>query len=112
MAEDGGPSGTRTLVRAAMLVGAGVLVGLAGEFHVLGWSSIPGGSCGRIRPCPEGTVPAFLFTFAGTGALLLAIAGFTGIRPGKALPAVLATAGVPIALWPGWQAYLWMRGSG
>ena len=100
----------------ALLVAAGgAVVGLAVEFHYLGWTSIPGGSCGSdYDPCPDGTTPtlllAFLFTFGGIGALGGAFAWFTGIRPGKALPAVLASAGVLVALWPGWQAYLWMRG--
>ncbi|WP_141662796.1 hypothetical protein [Streptomyces sp. Wb2n-11] len=32
------------------------------------------------------------------------------MRPGKVVPGVLAAAGVMIALRPGWQACLWMRG--
>ncbi|MFI1416543.1 PQQ-binding-like beta-propeller repeat protein [Streptomyces sp. NPDC020731] len=115
MVEDGRPSGTRPLGKAALVVGAGALIGLAVEFHWLGWSSIPGNSCGGgHRPCPEGTTPtlilAFLFTFAGAVGLIAALAAFTQARPGKAVPGALAAAGVLIALWPGWQAYLWMRG--
>jgi outer membrane protein assembly factor BamB len=97
-------------------VAAGAAAGLAVEFHVLGWTSVPGNSCGgsRYRPCPEGTTPtlilAFALTFAGYIALLVTIGRFTDRRPGKVVPAVLALAGVPLALWPGWQAYLWMRG--
>jgi len=115
MAEDGRPSGTRALKTAAAVLGAGALTGLAVEFHVLGWSSIPGNSCGgRYRPCPEGTTPtlilAFLFTFAGLAGLTVALAAFTRVRPGRAVPGALAAAGLLIALWPGWQAYLWLRG--
>lgn len=116
MVEDGRPSGGRSLVRAAgLVVGAGVLVGLAGEFHLLGWSSLPGRGCGgRYRPCPEGSAPtlvlAFLFTFVGSVGLVAALAAFTRTRSGKAVPGALVAAGVLIALWPGWQAYLWMRG--
>lgn len=115
MVEDGRPSRTRTLGTAALVVGAGALIGLAVEFHALGWSSIPGNSCGgRYRPCPEGTTPtlilAFVFTFAGFTGLTVALAAFRRIRPGKALPGALAAAGVLIALWPGWQAHLWLRG--
>lgn len=115
MAEGGGPAGTRTLVKAALVVGAGALTGLAVEFHALGWSSIPGNSCGsRYRPCPEGTTPtlvlAFLLTFVGLPVLVATVAAFTRVRPGKAVPGALAAAGVLIVLWPGWQAYLWMRG--
>ncbi|MFJ4524802.1 PQQ-binding-like beta-propeller repeat protein [Streptomyces sp. NPDC088810] len=99
----------------AAVTAAGAAAGLAVEFHVLGWTSVPGGSCGgRYRPCPDGTTPtlvlAFALTFAGYLALLLAIGRFTDRRPGKGLPAVLAVTGVLLALWPGWQAYLWMRG--
>ncbi|MFF4833922.1 PQQ-binding-like beta-propeller repeat protein [Streptomyces sp. NPDC001315] len=98
-----------------IVVAAGAVAGLAVEYHWLGWTSIPGGSCGSdYDPCPDGTTPtlllAFLFTFAGLGAVGAAVAAFTRIRPGKALPAVLVSAGVLLALWPGWQAYLWMRG--
>ncbi|WP_437034721.1 outer membrane protein assembly factor BamB family protein [Streptomyces sp. enrichment culture] len=115
MVEDGRPSGARPLGKAALVVGAGALVGLAAEFHALGWTSIPGNSCGgRYRPCPEGTTPtlvlAFALTFVGCVALTAALAAFTRIRPGKAVPGALAAAGVLVALWPGWQAYLWMRG--
>ncbi|WP_437106576.1 outer membrane protein assembly factor BamB family protein [Streptomyces sp. enrichment culture] len=117
MAEDGRASGvwSRPLVRAGLVVGAGALAGLAVEFHWLGWTSFPGNSCGgRYRPCPEGTTPtlilAFLFTFAGAVGLVAAVAAFHRIRPGRAVPGALAAAGVLIALWPGWQAYLWMRG--
>ncbi|MDT0393819.1 MULTISPECIES: PQQ-binding-like beta-propeller repeat protein [Streptomyces] len=115
MVEDGRPSGTRSLGKTAPVVGAGALIGLAVEFHWLGWSSIPGNSCGgRYRPCPEGTTPtlilAFLFTFAGAVALIVALAAFRSSRPGRAVPGALVAAGVLIALWPGWQAYLWMRG--
>ncbi|MEV5175112.1 PQQ-binding-like beta-propeller repeat protein [Streptomyces flaveolus] len=97
------------------VVAAGAAAGLAVEFHVLGWTSVPGGSCGgRYRPCPDGTTPtlllAFALTFTGYIALLLTIGKFTDRRPGKAVPAVLAVTGVLLALWPGWQAYLWMRG--
>ncbi|ALO96196.1 hypothetical protein SHL15_5117 [Streptomyces hygroscopicus subsp. limoneus] len=97
------------------VVATGAAAGLAVEFHVLGWTSVPGGSCGgRYRPCPEGTAPtlllAFALTFGGCIALLLTIGKFTDRRPGKVLPAVLAVTGVLLALWPGWQAYLWMRG--
>lgn len=115
MAEGGGPAGTRTLVKAAPVVGAGALTGLAVEFHALGWSSIPGNSCGsRYRPCPEGTTPtlvlAFLLTFVGLPVLVATVAAFTRVRPGKAVPGALAAAGALIVLWPGWQASLWMRG--
>ncbi|MCZ0986888.1 PQQ-binding-like beta-propeller repeat protein [Streptomyces diastatochromogenes] len=94
---------------------AGAAVGLAVEFHALGWTSIPGGECGGdAAPCPEGTTPtiilAFVLTFVGLGLLVRAIQSFTERRPGKVLPAVLAVAGVLLALWPGWQAFLWMRG--
>ncbi|URM92530.1 PQQ-like beta-propeller repeat protein [Streptomyces sp. MRC013] len=93
----------------------GLLVGLALEFHVLGWGSVPGNRCGgRYTPCPDGTTPtlllAFLFTVVGGYGLVFALQKFTAVRPGKALPALLAAAGVLAALWPGWQAYLWMRG--
>ncbi|MFD3730014.1 PQQ-binding-like beta-propeller repeat protein [Streptomyces sp. NPDC058632] len=114
MAGDSRPSGTRPPAKAGLVVGAGALIGLAVEFHVLGWSSIPGSSCGRYRPCPEGTTPtlllAFLFTFAGAVGLVVALASFTQSRPGKAVPGALVAAGVLIALWPGWQAHLWLRG--
>ena len=115
MVEDARPSGTRPLGKAALVAGAGALMGLAVEFHWLGWTSIPGNSCGgRYRPCPEGTTPtlilAFLFTFAGAVTLVAALAAFHSIRPGRAVPGALVAAGVLIALWPGWQAYLWMRG--
>ncbi|MFD7767045.1 PQQ-binding-like beta-propeller repeat protein [Streptomyces sp. NPDC059787] len=116
MVEDVGPSGTRSWVKAAgLVVGAGALVGLAVEFHWLGWTSIPGGSCGgRYSPCPEGTTPtlilAFVLTFVGFIGLTLAFAEFKRVRSGKAVPGALMAAGVLIALWPGWQAYLWMRG--
>lgn len=115
MVEDARPSGTRSLGKAGLVVGAGALVGLAVEFHALGWTSIPGNSCGgRYRPCPEGTAPtlvlAFVLTFVGLPALMAALAAFARVRPGKAVAGVLAAAGVLIALWPGWQAYLWLRG--
>ncbi|MEU6669873.1 PQQ-binding-like beta-propeller repeat protein [Streptomyces sp. NPDC046727] len=94
---------------------AGAAAGLAVEFHLLGWTSIPGNSCGgRYRPCPDGTTPtlvlAFALTFVGYIALLVTIGKFTDRRPGKAVPAALAVVGVLLALWPGWQAYLWLRG--
>ncbi|CUW31134.1 outer membrane protein assembly factor BamB family protein [Streptomyces reticuli] len=114
--QDGRPGTGRRGVRAGLaVVAAGAAAGLAVEFHILGWTSIPGGSCGgRYRPCPDGTTPtlilAFALTFVGWIALLLTIGKFTDRRPGKALPAVLAVAGVLLALWPGRQAYLWMRG--
>ncbi|MFF9483749.1 PQQ-binding-like beta-propeller repeat protein [Streptomyces sp. NPDC014676] len=115
MVEDGRPSGTRSLGKAGLVVGAGALVGLAVEFHWLGWTSFPGNSCGgKYRPCPEGTTPtlilAFVLTFAGFIGLTAALAAFTRARPGRAVPGALVAAGVLIALWPGWQAYLWMRG--
>lgn len=115
MVEDGRPSGTRPLGKAALVVGAGALAGLAVEFHALGWTSFPGNSCGsRYQPCPEGTTPtlilAFALTVAGSVGLSIAIGAFIRSRPGKVVPAVLAAAGVLVALWPGWQAYLWMRG--
>ncbi|MFC8391878.1 PQQ-binding-like beta-propeller repeat protein [Streptomyces sp. NPDC057238] len=115
MAEDVRQSGTWPLGKAAWVAGAGALVGLAVEFHWLGWTSFPGNSCGsRYRPCPEGTAPtlilAFLLTFAGAVALIVALAAFNSSRPGKAVPGALVAAGVLIVLWPGWQAYLWMRG--
>ncbi|MFJ5560269.1 PQQ-binding-like beta-propeller repeat protein [Streptomyces sp. NPDC093250] len=115
MVGDGRPSGTRALGKAALVVGAGALVGLAVEFHALGWTSFPGDICGdRYRPCPKATAPtlvlAFVLTFAGAFALKAALAAFSGTRPRKAVAGALAAAGVLIALWPGWQAYLWMRG--
>lgn len=116
MVQGGGPRPGWRGVRAGLaVVAAGAAAGLAVEFHVLGWTSVPGGSCGgRYRPCPDGTTPtlllAFALTFTGYIALLLTIGKFTDRRPGKAVPAVLAVTGVLLALWPGWQAYLWMRG--
>ncbi|MGW2822414.1 outer membrane protein assembly factor BamB family protein [Streptomyces sp. NPDC001443] len=100
---------------AAAVVAAGAVIGLAAEFHWLGWTSIPGGSCGGdLDPCPDGTVPtillAFLCTFAGVGATGAAVAAFTRIRPGRTLPTVLVSVGVLLALWPGGQFYLWLRG--
>ncbi|MEE1941641.1 PQQ-binding-like beta-propeller repeat protein [Streptomyces sp. TRM 70361] len=116
MAEDGRARGGRELVRPGLwLVAAGAALGLALEFHFLGWTSIPGNSCGgRYRPCPEGTTPtillAFLFSFAGFFALTGAVIAFRKVRPGKLLPAVLVLVGAPLALWPGWQAHVWLRG--
>ncbi|MFF5016920.1 PQQ-binding-like beta-propeller repeat protein [Streptomyces sp. NPDC001165] len=114
MVEDSRPRTGRGAVWAGLaVVAAGAAVGLAVEFHVLGWTSVPGGECGG-DDCPEGTIPtlllAFLLTFVGFGVLARAIQSFTERRPGKAVPAVLTVAGVLLALWPGWQAYLWMRG--
>ncbi|MFE9770722.1 PQQ-binding-like beta-propeller repeat protein [Streptomyces sp. NPDC005931] len=115
MVEDGRPSGAWPLKKAALVVGAGALIGLAVEFHWLGWTSFPGNGCGgRYRPCPEGTTPtlvlAFLLTFGGFIGLTVALAAFTRARPGKAVPGALVAVGVLVVLWPGWQAYLWMRG--
>ncbi|MGW6143652.1 outer membrane protein assembly factor BamB family protein [Streptomyces sp. NPDC055140] len=94
---------------------AGLVAGLAVAFHWFGWTSIPGNACGgRFSPCPDGTTPtillAFLCTFAGTVLVNWRVAELTRIRPGKALPAVLVVTGMILALWPGWQAYAWMRG--
>ncbi|WP_225827358.1 PQQ-binding-like beta-propeller repeat protein [Streptomyces naphthomycinicus] len=116
MVQDGRPGTGWHPVRAGLsVVAAGAAAGLAVEFHVLGWTSIPGNSCGgRYRPCPDGTAPtlllAFALTFTGYIALLVTIGRFVDRRSGKALPAVLAVLGVLCALWPGWQAYLWLRG--
>ncbi|MET8772711.1 PQQ-binding-like beta-propeller repeat protein [Streptomyces sp. NPDC004658] len=114
--QDGRPRTDRPGVRAGLaVVAAGAAAGLAVEFHILGWTSVPGNSCGgRYRPCPDGTTPtlllAFALTFTGYIALLITIGRFTDRRPGRVLPAVLAVTGVLLALWPGWQAYLRMRG--
>ncbi|WP_223280764.1 PQQ-binding-like beta-propeller repeat protein [Streptomyces antnestii] len=94
---------------------AGLVAGLAVAFHWFGWTSIPGNACGgRFSPCPDGTTPtillAFLCTFAGTALVNWRVAALTRVRPGKALPAVLVGMGMVLALWPGWQAYAWMRG--
>ncbi|MFF3499244.1 PQQ-binding-like beta-propeller repeat protein [Streptomyces sp. NPDC003247] len=116
MVADSGPLTGGRLARAGLaVVAAGAAAGLAAEFHLLGWTSVPGNGCGgRYSPCPDGTTPtlvlAFLLTFAGYIALLITIGKLTDRRPGKVLPAVLATTGVVLVLWPGWQAYLWMRG--
>ncbi|MFJ3334558.1 PQQ-binding-like beta-propeller repeat protein [Streptomyces sp. NPDC086766] len=119
MVEDSRPRGGGGLawpVAAALAVlAAGAAVGLAVEFHYLGWTSFPGNGCGgRYAPCPDGTTPtlllAFLLTFTGFPAATAAVAALTKARPGKVLPAALLTAGVLLALWPGRQAYLWMRG--
>ncbi|MGW0187751.1 outer membrane protein assembly factor BamB family protein [Streptomyces sp. NPDC003362] len=115
MAENSGSRGGRVLMSAALVVLAGALIGLAVEYHILGWSSIPGNSCGgRYSPCPEGTGPtltlAFVCTFAGIFGAIGAVAWFTGHRPGKVLPPALLAAGALLVLWPGWQAFLWMRG--
>ncbi|MFD7775457.1 PQQ-binding-like beta-propeller repeat protein [Streptomyces sp. NPDC059753] len=100
---------------ALLVVAAGLVVGLAVAFHWFGWTSIPGNACGgRFSPCPDGTTPtillAFLCTFAGTLLVNWRVAELTRVRPGKALPAVLVVTGILLALWPGWQAYAWMRG--
>ncbi|MFH8768832.1 PQQ-binding-like beta-propeller repeat protein [Streptomyces sp. NPDC017958] len=116
MVEDGKPrTGWGAVWAGPAVVAAGALVGLAVEFHVLGWTSIPGGECGGdSTPCPEGTTPtlllAFLLTFVGLGVLARAFQSFTERRPGKAVPVALTVLGVLLALWPGRQAYLWMRG--
>ncbi|MFB6675656.1 PQQ-binding-like beta-propeller repeat protein [Streptomyces sp. NPDC056390] len=94
---------------------AGLVVGLAVAFHWFGWTSIPGNACGgRFSPCPDGTTPtillAFLCTFAGTVLVNWRVAELTKVRPGKTLPAALVVTGMVLALWPGWQAYAWMRG--
>ncbi|RVU29190.1 hypothetical protein EOT10_04615 [Streptomyces antnestii] len=98
-----------------LVVAAGLVAGLAVAFHWFGWTSIPGNACGgRFSPCPDGTTPtillAFLCTFAGTALVNWRVAALTRVRPGKALPAVLVGMGMVLALWPGWQAYAWMRG--
>ncbi|MFG2944173.1 outer membrane protein assembly factor BamB family protein [Streptomyces adustus] len=116
MVEDARPrAGWTAAWAAAAVVAAGAVVGLAVEFHWLGWTSIPGGSCGSdLDPCPDGTMPtillAFLCTFAGFAATAAALAAFARIRPGRTLPAVLVVVGMLLALWPGRQFYVWLRG--
>jgi outer membrane protein assembly factor BamB len=116
MKTGGSRGGQGTVWRAALLlVLGGMVVGLAGEYHWLGWSSIPGNSCGgSYPPCPQGTTPtillAFLFTFTGIPLTGFLATRLSERRSGKALPAVLVAAGVVLALWPGWRAYAWMRG--
>ncbi|MEU2063869.1 PQQ-binding-like beta-propeller repeat protein [Streptomyces sp. NPDC013455] len=116
MVQDGRPRAGRRAAGAGLAVmAAGAAAGLAVEFHFLGWTSVPGGACGgRYRPCPDGTTPtlllAFALTFGGYLGLLVTIGRFTERRPGRIVPAALAVAGVVLALWPGRQAYLWMRG--
>ncbi|MCE0446219.1 hypothetical protein LT493_19820 [Streptomyces tricolor] len=55
MVQDGRPGTGWRGVRAGLaVVATGAAAGLAVEFHILGWTSIPGGSCGgRYRPCPR-----------------------------------------------------------
>ncbi|GAA2334682.1 PQQ-like beta-propeller repeat protein [Streptomyces kunmingensis] len=118
MVEDSRPARTaRGAVwgRALLVVAAALVAGLALVFHYFGWTSIPGNACGgRYSPCPDGTAPtillAFLCTFVGLGLVGWRVARLTELRPGKALPAVLVVTGAVLALWPGWQAYAWMRG--
>ncbi|MFD9907182.1 PQQ-binding-like beta-propeller repeat protein [Streptomyces sp. NPDC059063] len=114
--EDGRPRTGRAPILAGLAVAAaGAAIGLAAEFHYLGWTSIPGNSCGSRGPsCPDGTVPtillAFLFSFAGVISAIAALSVFSRFRFGPAVPVSLLAAGVLIALWPGWEAYAWMRG--
>ncbi|MFF5537061.1 hypothetical protein ACFY71_32145 [Streptomyces cinerochromogenes] len=63
--QDGRPrAGWRGARAGLAVVAAGAAAGLAVEFHVLGWTSVPGGSCGgRYRPCPDGTTPTLLLAF-------------------------------------------------
>ncbi|CAL9580758.1 Outer membrane protein assembly factor BamB [Streptomyces sp. enrichment culture] len=111
--EDNRPRGNRVWLTGGLVVLAGAALGLAVEYHYLGWSSIPGNSCGgRYSPCPDGTTPTimlgFLFTFVGAFGTIGAIAAFG--RRGWALPTGLLLAGALLVQWPGWQGYLWMRG--
>ncbi|MEV6396107.1 PQQ-binding-like beta-propeller repeat protein [Streptomyces sp. NPDC051907] len=115
--EDGRPDDDRLrLVRGALFVAlAGAVVGLAVAFHWLGWSSIPGGSCGSAySPCPEGTTPtlilAFVLTFTGLPLAVAMVAALKRVRPGRTLPMVLLALGALSAAWPGKQFYLWLRG--
>ncbi|WP_328313308.1 PQQ-like beta-propeller repeat protein [Streptomyces sp. NBC_00442] len=99
---------------ALLVVASGMVIGFAVAFHWLGWTSMPGNSCGgRYGACPDGTTPtillAFLCTFAALPLVSWRVERLTRIRPGKALPAVLLVTGTVLALWPGWQAYVWMR---
>ncbi|MGW0932834.1 outer membrane protein assembly factor BamB family protein [Streptomyces sp. NPDC002644] len=98
-----------------MTVVGGAMIALAVEFHWLGWTSIPGNSCGSsYRPCPEGTTPTLILAFALTfvGALWCAgaVGTLTAARPGKGLPAVALALGALLAVWPGWLAHSWLRG--
>jgi hypothetical protein len=74
--QDGTP---RTKVRAVWaglaVAAAGAAVGLAVEFVILAFTSVPGGPCGgRYRPCPDGTTPT-----VGLAATL-AVVGFFVLR--------------------------------
>ncbi|MFJ6571098.1 PQQ-binding-like beta-propeller repeat protein [Streptomyces sp. NPDC091292] len=126
MVEDRRPSGTGARLSGtgarrwpiAVLLGllAGVCAALAVEFHWLGWTSIPGGSCGGRygSACPDGTGPtlllAFLFTFAGLPLIVTSLGLWLPFRRGLLIAPALICVGAALAVWPGYQAYLWMRG--
>ncbi|MYV55596.1 hypothetical protein [Streptomyces sp. SID3212] len=101
-----------------LIIGAGIVSALALVFHVQGWGSMPGNSCGGkgrySPPCPEGTTPilllAFLFTVVGYGLGMFAFSGSGSVRFGRRAAVVLAV-GAAVGAWPGWLAADWMLGS-
>ncbi|MFF2848317.1 PQQ-binding-like beta-propeller repeat protein [Streptomyces sp. NPDC058001] len=119
MVEDRRPPGTgawRWVGPALVALAAGICGTLAVEFHWLGWTSIPGGSCGGRygSTCPDGTGPtlllAFLFSFTALPLALGAFALWHRFRRGAWIAVVLLCAGAGLAVSPGFQAYEWMRG--
>lgn len=94
---------------------AGALVVLAVIFHIRGWGSIPGGSCGsKYQACADGTgtliVLAFVFTFGGVITLIGVLALLVKRGFGRAHLIALPLAGAVLIAWPGWQFAQWLRG--
>ncbi|MCX4659474.1 outer membrane protein assembly factor BamB family protein [Streptomyces uncialis] len=109
------PSGRRSPLGWVLGPLGGALVVLAVIFHIRGWGSIPGGSCGsRAQACADGTgtliVLAFVFTFTGVLMLILGLMLMAADRFGKNRLIGLPLAGALLIAWPGWQLTEWLRG--
>ncbi|MFD4832930.1 PQQ-binding-like beta-propeller repeat protein [Streptomyces uncialis] len=109
------PSGRRLGLIWVFAPLAGALVVLAVIFHIRGWGSIPGGSCGtRAQACTDGTgtliVLGFVCTFVGLITLILVLAVLVKRGFGVAHLIALPLAGAVLIVWPGWQFAQWLRG--
>ncbi|MFJ4774226.1 PQQ-binding-like beta-propeller repeat protein [Streptomyces uncialis] len=109
------PSGRRWGLSWALGPLAGALVALALIFHIRGWGSIPGGSCGsKYQACADGTDTllflAFGLTFGGGITLIGVLAMLVKRGFGRAQLIALPLAGAVLIAWPGWQIAQWLRG--
>lgn len=89
---------------------AGMLLGATVVFFVVGWSGVAdvGGSCGGdgATPCPDGATETILLGFVACFAgVIIAIAGFAGLRQGAFGTVMLVLAGLLGAFGPAqWTA--------